>query len=101
MKLVYDWRGESCLDVIKLVWPAEWKRYLMKWAKLRANTVREIMISICPWTEDISIRIMMNGPRHLQIVRFQKNMLLEGIAEIERLGSKEELCVMLDLKDVA
>ena len=111
MKIIYEWSTFSIIQMLAALIPIKAKKYVMKWAARSSN---DNIVSVrCIDDADKSICICIfqpfpcNGnlpsPIYATGISFKDawENALSMIAEAENMKNAEELCIWLDMKDIA
>ena len=101
MKIKYDWRSLGLVNGIKALWPSKTKKYLIKWLKTK-HVLNEVIFYIDNFTGKLAVKFDLSA----NIVRLNPVFIhfadaLEEISKFENMRNAEELCIWLDMKDVA
>ena len=101
MKIKYDWRSLGLVNSIKALWPSKTKKYLIKWMKtkhlLNEATFYTSFTGKLAVKFDLSANIV--GLANPVFIHFAD--ALEEISKFENMRNAYELCIWLDMEDVA
>ena len=90
-------RPVNLFAFIKSLFPAKWKRYVLKWASLKKNMVNHILVSSCNLFKPLCIEIALNNGR---TIYSSVDKVLNDISDFENMRNADELCIWLDMKDI-
>ena len=101
MKIKYNWRSLGLVNSIKALWPSKTKKYLIKWLKTK-SLLNEATFYTC-FTGKLAIKFDLSaniiGLANPVFIHFAD--ALEEISRFENMRNVDELCIWLDMKDVA
>ena len=97
MKIKYDWRSLGLVNSIKALWPSKTKKYLIKWMKTK-HLLNEATF-YTSFTGKLAVKFYLSD----NIVGLANPVFsaLEEISKFENMRNADELCIWLDMKDVA
>ena len=102
MKIKYDWRSLGLVNSIKVLWPSKTKKYLIKWMKTKP-LLNEVIFYTNNFTGKLAVKFDLSdnviGLANSVFIHFAD--ALEEISKFENMRNADELCIWLDMKDVA
>lgn len=101
MKIKYDWGSLGLINSVKAFWPSKTKKYLIKWLKTK-HALNEVTFYTC-FTGKLAVKFDLSanmiGLANPVFIQFAD--ALEEISKFENMRNVDELCIWLDMKDIA